>query len=139
MNGVEGAQIPDIFKDNENTVKAINDAMSNPAALSKFIANLETSIKKFKKMLDENNPFKQITEGFKTKDSEGISKGFQGIASAAKELTGILEELGVESDSTAGKVTSVLGNTASYAATGASVGGPWELLLVEQSEWLLGL
>lgn len=125
MNGVEGAQIPDIFKNNKKTVKAINDAMSNPAALSKFIANLETSIKKFKKMLDENNPFKQITEGFKTKDSEGISKGFQGIASAAKELTGILEELGVESDSTAGKVTSVLGNTASYAATGASVGGPW--------------
>lgn len=129
MNGVEGAQIPDIFKDNENTVKAINDAMSNPAALSKFIANLETSIKKFKKMLDENNPFKQITEGFKTKDSEGISKGFQGIASAAKELTGILEELGVESDSTAGKVTSVLGNTASYAATGASVGGPWGAII----------
>ena len=129
MNGVEGAQIPDIFKDNENTVKAINDAMSNPAALSKFIANLETSIKKFKKMLDENNPFKQITEGFKTKDFEGISKGFQGIASAAKELTGILEELGVESDSTAGKVTSVLGNTASYAATGASVGGPWGTII----------
>lgn len=129
MNGVEGAQIPDIFKDNENTVKAINDAMSNPAALSKFIANLETSIKKFKKMLDENNPFKQITEGFKTKDSEGISKGFQGMASAAKELTGILEELGVESDSTAGKVTSVLGNTASYAATGASVGGPWGAII----------
>ena len=129
MNGVEGAQIPDIFKDNENTVKAINDAMSNPAALSKFIANLETSIKKFKKMLDENNPFKQITEGFKTKDSEGISKGFQGIASAAKELTGILEKLGVESDSTAGKVTSVLGNTASYAATGASVGGPWGAII----------
>lgn len=129
MNGVEGAQIPDIFKDNENTVKAINDAMSNPAALSKFTANLETSIKKFKKMLGENNPFKQITEGFKTKDSEGISKGFQGIASAAKELTGILEELGVESDSTAGKVISVLGNTASYAATGASVGGPWGAII----------
>lgn len=129
MNGVEGAQIPDIFKNNKKTVKAINDAMSNPAALSKFIANLETSIKKFKKMLDENNPFKQITEGFKTKDSEGISKGFQGIASAAKELTGILEELGVESDSTAGKVTSVLGNTASYAATGASVGGPWGAII----------
>lgn len=129
MNGVEGAQIPDIFKNNEKTVKAINDAMSNPAALSKFIANLETSIKKFKKMLDENNPFKQITEGFKTKDSESISKGFQGIASAAKELTGILEELGVESDSTAGKVTSVLGNTASYAATGASVGGPWGTII----------
>lgn len=129
MNGVEGAQIPDIFKNNEKTVKAINDAMSNPAALSKFIANLETSIKKFKKMLDENNPFKQITEGFKTKDSESISKGFQGIASAAKELTGILEELGVESDSTAGKVTSVLGNTAFYAATGASVGGPWGAII----------
>lgn len=129
MNGVEGAQIPDIFKNNEKTVKAINDAMSNPAALSKFIANLETSIKKFKKMLDENNPFKQITEGFKTKDSEGISKGFQRIASAAKELTGILEELGVESDSMAGKVTSVLGNTASYAATGASVGGPWGAII----------
>lgn len=129
MNGVEGAQIPDIFKNNEKTVKAINDAMSNPAALSKFIANLETSIKKFKKMLDENNPFKQITEGFKTKDSESISKGFQGIAPAAKELTGILEELGVESDSTAGKVTSVLGNTASYAATGASVGGPWGAII----------
>lgn len=129
MNGVEGAQIPDIFKNNEKTVKAINDAMSNPAALSKFTANLETSTKKFKKMLGENNPFKQITEGFKTKDSESISKGFQGIASAAKELTGILEELGVESDSTAGKVTSVLGNTASYAATGASVGGPWGAII----------
>ena len=125
MNGVEGAQIPDIFKDNEKAVKAINDAMSNPAALKKFTSNLESSIKKFKKMLDEDNPFKQISEGFKTKDSEGISKGFQGIASAAKELTGILEGLGLESDSTAGKVTSVLGNTASYAATGASVGGPW--------------
>lgn len=129
MNGVEGAQIPDIFKNNEKTVKAINDAMSNPEALKKFTSNLESSIKKFKKMLDEDNPFKQISEGFKTKDSEGISKGFQGIASAAKELTGILEELGVESDSTAGKVTSVLGNTASYAATGASVGGPWGAII----------
>ena len=129
MNGVEGAQIPDIFKDNEKAVKAINDAMSNPAALKKFTSNLESSIKKFKKMLDEDNPFKQISEGFKTKDSKGISKGFQGIASAAKELTGILEELGVESDSTAGKVTSVLGNTASYAATGASVGGPWGAII----------
>jgi tape measure domain-containing protein len=129
MNGVEGAQIPDIFKDNEKAVKAINDAMSNPSALKKFTSNLESSIKKFKKMLDEDNPFKQISEGFKTKDSKGISKGFQGIASAAKELTGILEELGVESDSTAGKVTSVLGNTASYAATGASVGGPWGAII----------
>lgn len=129
MNGVEGAQIPDIFKDNEKAVKAINDAMSNPSALKKFTSNLESSIKKFKKMLDEDNPFKQISEGFKTKDSKGISKGFQGIASAAKELTGILEELGVESDSTAGKVTSVLGNTASYAATGASVGGPWGTII----------
>lgn len=129
MNGVEGAQIPDIFKDNEKAVKAINDAMSNPAALKKFTSNLESSIKKFKKMIDEDNPFKQISEGFKTKDSEGISKGFQGIASAAKELTSILEELGVESDSTAGKVTSVLGNTASYAATGASVGGPWGAII----------
>lgn len=129
MNGVEGASIPDIFEDNEKAVKAINDAMSNPEALKKFTSNLESSIKKFKKMLDEDNPFKQISEGFKTKDSEGISKGFQGIASAAKELTSILEELGVESDSTAGKVASVLGNTASYAATGASVGGPWGAII----------
>lgn len=129
MNGVEGAQIPDIFKDNEKAVKAINDAMSNPSALKKFTSNLESSIKKFKKMLDEDNPFKQISEGFKTKDSEGISKGFQGIALAAKELTGILEELGVESDSTAGKVTSVLGSTASYAAIGSSVGGLWGAII----------
>ena len=40
-------------------------------------------------------------------------------------MDGVLGDLGVKSDSTAGKVTSVLSSTASYAATGASVGGPW--------------
>lgn len=125
MNGVEGAEIPDMFKDNETSVKAINDAMSNPEALKKFTTNLSNQVNKFKKMLDEDNPFKLITDGFKNNDSDSVAKGFQGIASAAKELGSVLNDLGVESDSTAGKVTSVLSSTASYAATGASVGGPW--------------
>ncbi len=125
MNGVEGAKIPDLFKDNEKTVKAINDAMSDPSSLNKFTSNLSSQVNKFKKMLDKDNPFKQIQEGFKNNDFESTSKGFSGIASAVRELDGVLGDLGVKSDSTAGKVTSVLSSTASYAATGASVGGPW--------------
>lgn len=125
MNGVEGAKIPDLFKDNEKTVKAINDAMSDSSSLNKFTSNLSSQVNKFKKMLDKDNPFKQIQEGFKNNDFESTSKGFSGIASAVRELDGVLGDLGVKSDSTAGKVTSVLSSTASYAATGASVGGPW--------------
>ena len=125
MNGVEGAKIPDLFKDNEKTVKAINDAMSDPSSLNKFTSNLSSQVNKFKKMLDKDNPFKQIQEGFKNNDFESTSKGFSGIASAVRELDGVLGDLGVKSDSTAGKVTSVLSSPASYAATGASVGGPW--------------
>lgn len=125
MNGIEGTKIPDLFKDNEKTVKAINDAMANPSSLNKFTSSLSSQIAKFKKMLDKDNPFKQIQEGFKNNDFESTSKGFSGIASAVRELDGVLEDLGVKSDSTAGKVTSVLSSTASSAATGASIGGPW--------------
>ena len=66
-----------------------------------------------------------IQDGFKNNDYESTSKGFGSIASAVKELDGVLGDLGVKSESTAGKVTSVLSSTASYAATGASIGGPW--------------
>ncbi len=125
MNGIEGTKIPDLFKDNEKTVKAINNAMANPSSLNKFTSSLSSQIAKFKKMLDKDNPFKQIQEGFKNNDFESTSKGFSGIASAVRELDGVLGDLGVKSDSTAGKVTSVLSSTASYAATGASIGGPW--------------
>ena len=76
-------------------------------------------------MLDEENPFKLIQEGFKKNDSESIVKGFQGIASAANALGNVLDGLGVKADSAAGKTVSVLGDTASYAAQGASIGGPW--------------
>lgn len=125
MNGIEGTKIPDLFKDNEKTVKAINDAMANPSSLNKFTSSLSSQIAKFKKMLDKDNPFKMIQDGFKNNDYESTSKGFGSIASAVKELDGVLGDLGVKSDSTAGKVTSVLSSTASYAATGASIGGPW--------------
>lgn len=125
MNGIDGAEMPDLFKDNKKTVEAINAAMSNPESLEKFTSNLSATVKKFKKMLDEENPFKQIAEGFKNKDSESMVKGLQGIASAADELGSVLEDLGMKSDSAVGKAVSVLGDTASYAAQGASVGGPW--------------
>lgn len=125
MNGIEGTKIPDLFKDNEKTVKAINDAMANPSSLNKFTSSLSSQIAKFKKMLDKDNPFKMIQDGFKNNDYESTSKGFGSIASAVKELDGVLGDLGVKSESTAGKVTSVLSSTASYAATGASIGGPW--------------
>lgn len=125
INGVEEAKMPDLFKENEKTVKAINDAMSDPSSLNKFTSNLSSQVNKFKKMLDKDNPFKQIQEGFKNNDYESASKGFGSIASAVRELDGVLGDLGVKSDSTAGKVTSVLSSTASYAATGASIGGPW--------------
>lgn len=125
MNGIEGTKIPDLFKDNEKTVKAINDAMANPSSLNKFTSSLSSQIAKFKKMLDKDNPFKMIQDGFKNNDYESTSKGFGSIASVVKELDGVLGDLGVKSESTAGKVTSVLSSTASYAATGASIGGPW--------------
>lgn len=125
MNGVKGTEMPDLFKDNEKAVKAINAAMSNPESLKKFTSNLSSTVKKFKKMLDEENPFKLIQEGFKKNDSESIVKGFQGIASAANALGNVLDGLGVKADSAAGKTVSVLGDTASYAAQGASIGGPW--------------
>ena len=56
MNGIEGTKIPDLFKDNEKTVKAINDAMANPSSLNKFTSSLSSQIAKFKKMLDKDNP-----------------------------------------------------------------------------------
>jgi hypothetical protein len=125
MNGVKGTEMPDLFKDNEKAVKAINAVMSNPDSLKKFTSNLSSTVKKFKMMLDEENPFKLIQEGFKKNDLESIVKGFQGIASAANALGNILDGLGVKADSAAGKTVSVLGDTASYAAQGASIGGPW--------------
>lgn len=136
MNGVKGTEMPDLFKDNEKAVKAINAAMSNPESLKKFTSNLSSTVKKFKKMLDEENPFKLIQEGFKKNDSESIVKGFQGIASAANALGNVLDGLGVKADSAAGKTVSVLGDTASYAAQAHPLVVHGALLLEVLLEWL---
>ena len=125
MNGVEGAQIPSIFKDDENVMKSINDAMSNPEAAQKFVKNLQGSLGKFKKMVEKDNPFELISKGFKEKDSKSLEDGFNGIAAAASELGNIMEGLGVKSDSALGKMTSAISGTASMAAQGAAIGGPW--------------
>lgn len=125
MNGVEGAQIPSIFKDNENVMKSINEAMSNPEAAQKFVKNLKGSLGKFKKMVEKDNPFELISKGFKEKDSKSLEDGFNGIAAAASELGNIMEGLGVKSDSAIGKMTSAISGTASMAAQGAAIGGPW--------------
>ena len=125
MNGVEGAQIPSIFKDDENVMKSINEAMSNPEAAQKFVKNLKGSLGKFKKMVEKDNPFELISKGFKEKDSKSLEDGFNGIAAAASELGNIMEGLGVKSDSAIGKMTSAISGTASMAAQGAAIGGPW--------------
>lgn len=125
MNGVEGVEMPDVFKSDAKAVKAINDALSNPEATKKFTDNLLSSVGKFKKMLDKNNPFKQISEGFKNKDSKSLSEGLGGIAAAANQLGGVLEDLGVSADNAAGKIVSAFGSAASMAAQGAEIGGPW--------------
>ena len=125
MNGVEGAKIPDIFADSESTVKAINDAMADPSARKKFTDGLQNQWKIFKKMVDESNPFKLIAQGFKDNDPESLAKGFQGVAQAIGEVKNIMSDLGVEADSTVGKVTSTIGDAASYAAQGAQIGGVW--------------
>lgn len=125
MNGVEGAQIPSIFKDDENVMKSINEAMSNPEAAQKFVKNLKGSLGKFKKMVEKDNPFELISKGFKEKDSKSLEDGFNGIAAAASELGNIMEGLGVKSDSAMGKMTSAISGTASMAAQGAAIGGPW--------------
>lgn len=125
MNGVEGAQIPSIFKDDENVMKSINEAMSNPEAAQKFVKNLKGSLGKFKKMVEKDNPFELISKGFKEKDSKSPEDGFNGIAAAASELGNIMEGLGVKSDSAMGKMTSAISGTASMAAQGAAIGGPW--------------
>jgi hypothetical protein len=125
MNGVEGAKIPDIFADSESTVKAINDAMSDPSSRKKFIDGLKNQWQIFKKMVDENNPFKLIAQGFEKDDPESLAKGFQGVAQAIGEVKNIMSDLGVEADSTIGKVTSTIGDAASYAAQGAQIGGVW--------------
>lgn len=125
MNGVEGAKIPDIFADSESTVKAINDAMADPSARKKFTDGLQNQWKIFKKMVDESNPFKLIAQGFKDDDPESLAKGFQGVAQAIGEVKNIMSDLGVEADSTVGKVTSTIGDAASYAAQGAQIGGVW--------------
>ena len=125
MKGVEGAQIPSIFKDDENVMKSINKAMSNPEAAQKFVKNLQGSLGKFKKMVEKDNPFELISKGFKEKDSKSLEDGFNGIAAAASELGNIMEGLGVKSDSALGKMTSAISGTASMAAQGAAIGGPW--------------
>ena len=122
MEGIEGVEMPDIFKDAE---KSIKDAMSNPDTSQKFVKNLKGTLDKFNKMVEKDNPFKKISEGFKNKDSKSLADGFSGIASAASELGSVMEGLGVKSDSALGKATSALSSTASMAAQGAAIGGPW--------------
>lgn len=125
MNGVEGAELPDMFAQNENAVKAINDAMKDPGATQKFVQNLSVTKAKFTKMLDEKNPFKQISEGFKNKDSDSMAKGFQQIAGAIDTAKQAMDALGISQDSTLGKVADIAGKTASYAAQGAQIGGAY--------------
>ena len=122
MEGIEGVEMPDIFKDAE---KSIKDAMSNPDTSQKFVKNLKGTLDKFNKMVEKDSPFKKISEGFKNKDSKSLADGFSGIASAASELGSVMEGLGVKSDSALGKATSALSSTASMAAQGAAIGGPW--------------
>lgn len=125
MNGVEGAELPDMFAQNENAVKAINDAMKDPGATQKFVQNLSVTKAKFTKMLDEKNPFKQISEGFKNKDSESMAKGFQQIAGAIDTAKQAMDALGISQESTLGKAADIAGKTASYAAQGAQIGGAY--------------
>ena len=124
MNG-EGGEIPEAFSSNEKAVEAINAAMADPKATKEFIANLTKTWNTFKKMIDEDNPFKQISEGFKNGDWEQMSKGFKAISDAVGEVQSVMSDLGISEDSAVGKATSIIGDTASYAAQGAQIGGAY--------------
>lgn len=123
MNGVEGAEIPDIFAKNEDALKAIQAAMQDPKAIKVFTDNLKKTWETFKKMIDADNPFKVIANAFKADDNEGMAKGFKQIADAMGQVQGLMSQIGISADSTAGKITSTIGNTASLAAQGAQIGG----------------
>ena len=123
MNGVEGAKIPDMFSENEKAVKKINEAMQDPKTKDKFVKNLKTTQTKLGKMLDEKNPFKQISEGFKNKDADSLAKGFKGVADAINTAKNLMDDFGISTESTLGKAATVASKTASYAAQGAQVGG----------------
>lgn len=123
MNGVEGAEIPDIFAKNEDALKAIQAAMQDPKAIKVFTDNLKKTWETFKKMIDADNPFKVIANAFKADDNEGMAKGFKQIADAMWQVQGLMSQIGISADSTAGKITSTIGNTASLAAQGAQIGG----------------
>lgn len=125
MNGVEGVEMPDIFKSNEEAVKSIQAALQDPKATKAFVDNLTKTWNTFKKLIDADNPFKNIAEGFKTGDNEGMAKGFKQIADAVGQVNQLMSGLGISSESTTGKVTSMIGNTASLAAQGAQIGGVW--------------
>ena len=123
MSGMEGAKIPDIFKENKETVDAINEAMEDPEARAKFIEGLRKQYKTFEKMVDANNPFKMISKGFKDGSNKDMADGFKQIADAMGQVQNVMSQIGVSADSTAGKITSTIGNTASLAAQGAQIGG----------------
>lgn len=123
MKGVEGAEIPDIFAKNEDALKAIQAAMQDPKAIKVFTDNLKKTWETFKKMIDADNPFKVIGDAFKAGDNDGMAKGFKQIADAMGQVQSLLSQIGISADSTAGKITSTIGNTASLAAQGAQIGG----------------
>ena len=123
MSGMEGAEIPDIFKENKETLDAINEAMEDPEARAKFIEGLRKQFKTFEKMVDANNPFKMISKGFKDGSNKDMADGFKQIADAMGTVSHLLDEVGIKSNSTVGKITSAIGNTANLAAQGAQIGG----------------
>lgn len=124
MNG-EGGEIPEAFANNEKAVEAINAAMTDPKATKLFIDNLNKTWNTFKKMIDEDNPFKQIADGFKNGDWEQMSKGFKAIGDAVGQVQSVMSDLGISEKSGVGKATSIIGNTANYAAQGAQIGGAY--------------
>ena len=123
MGGVEGAEVPDIFANNEKAMKAITEAMKDPKSIKVFTDNLRKTWDTFKKMVDEDNPFKLIAKGFKEGSNDDMAKGFKTISDAMSQAQGLMSQIGISSDSTAGKVTSTIGNAASLAAQGAQIGG----------------
>ena len=123
MNGVEGAEVPDIFANNEKAMTAITEAMKDPKSIKVFTDNLKKTWDTFKKMVDEDNPFKLIAKGFKEGSNDDMAKGFKTISDAMSQAQGLMSQIGISSDSTAGKVTSTIGNAASLAAQGAQIGG----------------
>ncbi|MGV8136491.1 MAG: hypothetical protein AB2L20_14880 [Mangrovibacterium sp.] len=127
LKGVDGVEIPIGF-----TKEQIDSLKKDP---EKVKAILDALIKQRDK-LNDRNPFRNIISGFKDlkkaakgsneelEATEKIIQGFKGVADVIGQVGDALDGAGSKAGKVLGDISTIVGDTASMAQTGAAIGGP---------------